>query len=66
MRWYLIVVYMLSISALAEAPKALHLVEDPWPPYTYGEYSSKPTRGAVVEVLEYIFRDSHLKLTLYP
>jgi hypothetical protein len=36
------------------------------PPYTYGELSLKPPKGAVVEALEYLFKHVEIKLTLYP
>jgi len=58
--------FFITLQGWCDAPKSIHLVEDPWPPYTYGELSSKPQKGAVVEALEYLFKHVELKLTLYP
>lgn len=46
--------------------KILYFVEDPWPPFTYGELSREPSKGAVVEALKMVFSDTPLKLVLYP
>jgi polar amino acid transport system substrate-binding protein len=58
--------FMMTLYGWCDMPKRIHLVEDPWPPYTFGELSSEPQKGAVVEALAYIFKNTELKLTLYP
>jgi len=65
-RSLVILSFMVSMYGWCDATKSIHLVEDPWPPYTYGELSSEPKKGAVVEVLKHIFKNVELKLTLYP
>jgi len=65
-RAMIILSFMVTMYGWCDMPKSIHLVEDPWPPYTYGELSSEPQKGAVVEALAYIFKNMELKLTLYP
>lgn len=65
-RYIFILSFVMTVYGWCDAPKSIHLVEDPWPPYTYGELSSAPQKGAVVEALNYIFKNVELKLTLYP
>lgn len=65
-RCIFILSFVVTLYGWCDMPKSIYLVEDPWPPYTYGEFSSHPQKGAVVEALGYIFRDIELKLKLYP
>jgi len=65
-RAMIILSFMVTLYGWCDMPKSIHLVEDPWPPYTYGELSSEPQKGSVVEALAYIFKNMELKLTLYP
>ncbi len=65
-RCIFILTCIVTLYGWCDLPKRIHLVEDPWPPYTYGEPSFEPTKGAVVEVLQHIFHTVELKLTLHP
>lgn len=63
----IVLILVLSATMWAQThPKAVHFVEDPWPPFTYGELSGEPTKGAAVEALKMVFANHALKLTLYP
>jgi ABC-type amino acid transport substrate-binding protein len=44
----------------------IFLVEDPWPPFTYGKHSHRPTGGLAVEAVQKIFEKQRLTLKLYP
>ena len=48
--------------------RMLSLVEDPWPPFTYGEAGEAPTGGYAVEFAEAVFErlDVPFEVTLYP
>lgn len=61
------VILLCSIALMwGKVPDRIHFVEDPWPPFTYGEFSSAPTHGFMVEVLTLLFHDEALTMTLYP
>jgi len=62
-----LLILVLSVTIWAQTqPKAVHFVEDPWPPFTFGELSGEPTKGAAVEALKMVFANYALKLSLYP
>lgn len=40
------------------------IVEDPWPPYTYGKAGSAPQRGLAVELMQTLFERLHVPIRL--
>lgn len=62
----LILFYIIIVSMLYGKEKVF-FVEDPWPPYSMGKLSSKPTSGIAVELIEEIFKNKYdLEMKLYP
>ncbi len=44
--------------------KSYYIVEDPWPPYTYGEPGMEPQRGLAVELMHAVFKRLHVPIRL--
>lgn len=63
---------LLVVSSYGEAgEQSKHpflLVEDPWPPYTFGETGETPESGLIVELLEELFSrvEYPVRMELYP
>lgn len=63
----LTVVACVALTAMADA-RTLSLVEDPWPPFTFGKAGAPPTGGYAVEFAEAIFGrlGVEFEITLFP
>lgn len=60
-----IILFFVS-SICAESPDFLHMVEDPWPPFTYGEEFA--TEGIAVDITDVIFSELGIdyEIRLFP
>lgn len=56
--------WWMPVYAQGPAPREIHFVDAPYPPYTIGEEGRSPTGGVAVELVRELFRRLHVKLTI--
>ena len=55
---------IISLSTKTSANDSILFCEDPWPPYTFGEMGSPPTKGYAVDFLNEITKRLDLKISM--
>ncbi len=61
-------IFLLSSLLLAQEITKITLIQDPWPPYTFGKAGEIPSRGFAVEISKEIFQRLNIQtdLMLFP